>query len=45
MSILDTMEFLEDKGNENLRNYINDNAEFLGAVRLPNTAFQKVANT
>ncbi|MBV5282171.1 MAG: DEAD/DEAH box helicase family protein [Paludibacter sp.] len=36
---------LDAKGNESLRKYLSNNAEFLGAVRLPNNAFKKNANT
>lgn len=36
---------LDAPGNENIREYLNKNAEFLGAVRLPNNAFEKAANT
>lgn len=34
-----------DKLNPTVRKYIADRAELLGAIRLPNTAFQKTANT
>ncbi len=34
-----------DKLNPSVRKYIADRAELLGAVRLPNTAFKKTANT
>jgi hypothetical protein len=34
-----------DKVNSGLRDYLYDNANFLGAIRLPNTAFQQNANT
>ena len=36
---------MDAAGNESLRKYLNDNAEFLGAVRLPNNAFKNNANT
>lgn len=36
---------LDSPGNKSLREYINKNAEFLGAVRLPNTTFAGNANT
>jgi len=36
---------LDSKGNREVREYLNKNAEFLGAVRLPSTAFQNNANT
>ena len=36
---------LDSPGNEALRIYIKNNAEFLGAVRLPDNAFEKTANT
>jgi adenine-specific DNA methylase len=36
---------LDSKGNQNVREYLNQNADFLGAVRLPSTAFQNNANT
>lgn len=34
-----------DKKDTNLRDYLYDRAEFLGAIRLPNTAFKQNANT
>ncbi|MDQ3624725.1 MAG: hypothetical protein M3463_19955, partial [Verrucomicrobiota bacterium] len=34
-----------DKINSGLRDYLYDKAHFLGAIRLPNTAFQQNANT
>jgi N12 class adenine-specific DNA methylase len=34
-----------DKINPSLRDYLHDRADFLGAVRLPNTAFKRNANT
>lgn len=34
-----------DKLNPSVRKYIADRAELIGAVRLPNTAFKKTANT
>ncbi|MFZ3377457.1 MAG: DEAD/DEAH box helicase family protein, partial [Chthoniobacterales bacterium] len=34
-----------DKVNSHLRAYLNDKADFLGAIRLPNTAFKRNANT
>jgi N12 class adenine-specific DNA methylase/adenine-specific DNA methylase len=34
-----------DKLNSGLRDYLYDRADFLGAIRLPNTAFQQNANT
>lgn len=34
-----------DKQDARLRDYLHDRAEFLGAVRLPNTAFKQNANT
>lgn len=36
---------MDAQGNESLRKYLNDNTEFLGAVRLPNNAFKNNANT
>lgn len=36
---------LDSKGNQDVREYIDNNANFLGAVRLPNTMFKNVANT
>lgn len=36
---------MDAQGNEALRKYLNDNTEFLGAVRLPNNAFKNNANT
>ncbi|MEO8350337.1 MAG: DEAD/DEAH box helicase family protein [Chthoniobacteraceae bacterium] len=34
-----------DKQNSALRHYLADHADFLGAIRLPNTAFKENANT
>ena len=34
-----------DKVNSHLRAYLGDKVDFLGAIRLPNTAFKKNANT
>ena len=34
-----------DKKNSDVRKYISNQADFLGAIRLPNTAFKKSANT
>ncbi len=34
-----------DKANSHLRTYLGDKADFLGAIRLPNTAFRQNANT
>ena len=34
-----------DKVNSGLRDYLSDKAEFVGAMRLPNTAFKQNANT
>ena len=34
-----------DKVNSGLRDYLYDKADFLGAIRLPNTAFKQNANT
>jgi N12 class adenine-specific DNA methylase len=34
-----------DKVNSSLRGYLADKADFIGAIRLPNTAFKKNANT
>ncbi len=34
-----------DKNNSSVRKYISERAEFLGAIRLPNTAFAESANT
>jgi N12 class adenine-specific DNA methylase len=34
-----------DKTNSHLRSYLGDKADFLGAIRLPNTAFRQNANT
>ena len=36
---------LDSKGNRDVREYLDKNADFLGAVRLPSTAFQNNANT
>jgi adenine-specific DNA methylase len=34
-----------DKNDSGLRNYLHDRADFIGAIRLPNTAFKQNANT
>lgn len=34
-----------DSQNQSVRDFINEKATFLGAVRLPNNAFSKIANT
>ena len=34
-----------DKVNSHLRDYLSDKADFVGAIRLPNTAFKQNANT
>ena len=34
-----------DKANPSVRRYINERAELLGAIRLPNNTFSKAANT
>jgi N12 class adenine-specific DNA methylase/adenine-specific DNA methylase len=34
-----------DKANNKVRKYINERAEFIGAIRLPNTAFKDTAGT
>ena len=34
-----------DKANSHLRDYLHERADFLGAIRLPNTAFKQNANT
>lgn len=34
-----------DKANSNIRRYIGERAELLGAIRLPNTAFKNLAGT
>ena len=34
-----------DKKDESIRKYINSRAEFLGAIRLPNDTFKKIAGT
>ena len=34
-----------DKKNDNLRKYISERADFVGAIRLPETTFEKSANT
>lgn len=36
---------LDSPGNQDVREYLNSHANFLGAVRLPNTTFKNVANT
>ncbi|WP_438273573.1 DEAD/DEAH box helicase family protein [Thomasclavelia ramosa] len=40
-----TSRFTMDKKNSSVRKYINERAELLGAVRLPNTAFKQSAGT
>ena len=40
-----TSRFTMDKANGSVRRYINERAELLGAIRLPNTTFQDSANT
>lgn len=40
-----TSRFTLDKQDSKVREYIEQRANFLGAVRLPNTAFKKIANT
>ena len=40
-----TSRFTLDKQDTAVRWYIDERANFLGAVRLPNTAFKKIANT
>lgn len=40
-----TSRFTMDKQNSGVRQYINERAELLGAIRLPNNAFQDSANT
>ncbi len=34
-----------DKANSHLRDYLHERADFIGAIRLPNTAFKQNANT
>ena len=34
-----------DKANTHLRGYLHERADFIGAIRLPNTAFKQNANT
>lgn len=34
-----------DKTNSKTREHLTENAEFLGAIRLPNNSFEKIANT
>jgi len=34
-----------DKANSSLRHYLHERSDFLGAIRLPNTAFKQNANT
>lgn len=40
-----TSRYTMDKANPSVRRYINERAELLGAIRLPNNTFSKVANT
>lgn len=40
-----TSRYTMDKSNGSIRRYINERAELLGAIRLPNTAFKDAANT
>lgn len=40
-----TSRYTMDKKDLDVREYIQDRADFLGAVRLPNTAFRNIANT
>ena len=40
-----TSRYTMDKQNGKVREYINERAELLGAIRLPNTAFKDSANT
>lgn len=40
-----TSRYTMDKKNSSIRKYINERAEFLGAVRLPNTAFKSSVGT
>jgi hypothetical protein len=45
IAFITTMGVLDSPSNEFLRKYIASNAEFLGAMRMPNTAFKANANT
>ena len=45
VSFITSAGVLDSKDNEFLRKYISENAEFLGAIRLPNNAFKGNANT
>lgn len=40
-----TSRYTMDKANSTVRKYINERAELLGAIRLPNDTFSKAANT
>lgn len=40
-----TSRYTMDKANSSVRKYINERAELLGAIRLPNNTFSKAANT
>ena len=40
-----TSRYTMDKANPSVRRYINERAELLGAIRLPNNTFSKAANT
>lgn len=40
-----TSRYTMDKANDNVRRYINERCELLGAIRFPNDTFTKAANT
>lgn len=40
-----TSRYTMDKANSSIRKYINERTEFIGAIRLPNTAFKDSAGT
>src|SRR5690606_18416376 len=40
-----TSRYTMDKGNSSVREYLDHHGELLGSIRLPDTAFKKVANT
>lgn len=45
ISILTSNAVLDTPSNQNIRKYMNEQTEFIGAVRLPNTAFKGASGT
>jgi N12 class adenine-specific DNA methylase/predicted RNA methylase len=45
IAFVTTAGVMDSEGNDYMRRHIAENTEFLGAIRLPNTAFQVNANT